>query len=121
MLTSNKVYSISKGYIDMLGAMERLREAYLIWSSIMLPKQTFIVWLAYQDRLLTKERLRRMHIQVDIFSCCLCDTASHETPQHLFSDCDWVTEVRTSLAACAGIPIIKKGVKQSLCWFKGRL
>lgn len=46
--------------------------------------------------------------------------ASPETQLDPFADCDWVTEVRTSLATWTGIPIVKKEIKQSMYRFKGR-
>lgn len=72
MLTSTGEYSLSKSYQQMLGPFPRVREVDLMWSSVMLPKQRIIVWLACQNKLLTKERLARIMKHVDDQHCCLC-------------------------------------------------
>lgn len=48
-LTSNGEYSATRSYNSKIGAQQRLREADLIWSSIMLPRHRFIVWLAHKE------------------------------------------------------------------------
>lgn len=69
-LTANGIYSVSSSYNAMLRTLIRLREAEVIWSAVMLPRQRLVMWLAYQDKLLTKERLQRLQIPVDGGSCC---------------------------------------------------
>lgn len=61
-LTPNGTYSIASSYQAMLGLLHRWPEADLLWSSIMLARQRFMLWLAYQGRLLTKDRVQNMHI-----------------------------------------------------------
>ncbi|WMV42830.1 hypothetical protein MTR67_036215 [Solanum verrucosum] len=107
-LTSNGQYSVSSSYNALLGNMNIMREADLIWNCIMLPRQRMISWLAYQNKLLTKERLQRMHIQVENTVCCLCDDGVDETDQHLFAECKWINEARTVLATWMGIDIPQK-------------
>lgn len=46
LLTATGEYSVSRSYQHMLRPLDRVREADLIWSSVMLPKQRFLVWLA---------------------------------------------------------------------------
>lgn len=111
---------MSCSYVDMLGSLTKLREADLIWSSIMLPRQRFLVWLPYQDRLLTKERMQRLHIPLDNEDCCLCDEGVKETSMHLFAGCKWISEVRTMLSHWAGIHIIQGDATQCLLWMKNR-
>lgn len=48
-------YSMTKSYVTMLGYQNRVNEADLSWKSVMMPRQRVIVWLAYHDKLLTKE------------------------------------------------------------------
>lgn len=121
-LTPNGSYSMSSSYNAMLGDLNRLAEAELVRSSIMLPKQRLMVWLAYQDKLLTKERMHRQQIQfmmmIDV--CCLCDEGIAETDQHLFADSQWITTVRTALASWIGASLPQKTAKQSLNWMKRR-
>lgn len=117
---TNNGHSVSSSYIALLGNMTVMREANLIWSCIMLPRQRIISWLAYQNKLLTKERLQRMHIQVENTVCCLYDEGMDETSQHLFTECKWITEARTALATWVGVTVPQKTFKQSLQWIKSR-
>lgn len=57
VLTTKGEYSVSRSYLTLLGNPTKMSVANLVWSAIMLPKQRVILWLAYQERLLTKERL----------------------------------------------------------------
>lgn len=84
-LTPKGTYSVSCSYLAMLGTMTKMKEADLVWSSMMLPRQRVIVWLAYQDKLLTKERLQRQHVPVVDDCFCLCDDHVIETHCHLFA------------------------------------
>lgn len=49
---------MANSYNAMLTGLERLKEADLIWTKAMQPTHRFIVWLANQNKLLTKERLQ---------------------------------------------------------------
>lgn len=68
-------------YNAMLWNIIRVKEADLIWSSLMLSRQNYCM-----DKLLTKERLYMLHIPVDSDSCCLCEEGAMETQHHLFAD-----------------------------------
>lgn len=70
-LTPTGDYSILPSYQDLLGDLPKMKEAELVWSSILLPRQRIIIWLAYQERLRTKERLKRLNITMDTTKCCL--------------------------------------------------
>ncbi|XP_060210228.1 uncharacterized protein LOC132637097 [Lycium barbarum] len=119
-LTPTGAYSVSRSYETMLGTMPRFGEADLVWSKIMIPRQRMIVWLACQNRLLTKERLTRLNIQVDDQTCCLCDAAVIETQSHLFADCQWISGIRNTLSTWLGIPILCQGVHDTIRWIKRR-
>ncbi|XP_070048614.1 uncharacterized protein [Nicotiana tomentosiformis] len=96
-LTINGAYSVSRSYISLLGSMEKMLEADLVWNNIMLPRHRFIVWLANQEKLLTKERLIRVHIPVDDGMCCLCDENKVESQLHLFIECSWTVKLQDEL------------------------
>ncbi|WMV28665.1 hypothetical protein MTR67_022050 [Solanum verrucosum] len=89
---------------------DRKKISLVTWDKICCPKKTgglnirgcmnwniasvgkllwFILWLAEQRRLLTKERLANMHIPVGDSTCCLCDGQQIEITKHLFAECDW--------------------------------
>ena len=87
-----------------VGNVPKILEANLIWTAIMLPKQRFIVWLAYQERLLTKERLR-LNINIDNNKCCLCEEDQDETQIHMFAECRWIDEVKSKFSSWIGIAV----------------
>ncbi|XP_020266060.1 uncharacterized protein LOC109841507 [Asparagus officinalis] len=68
-----------------------------VWGGFHYPKHSFILWLAIQSRLLTKERLCRMRIlDANQNQCVLC--SNHiETVCHLFFDCYYSAAVWNSV------------------------
>ncbi|KAH0670588.1 hypothetical protein KY290_026001 [Solanum tuberosum] len=71
------------GYIAMLGELNRLRIADLIWTSVAQPRHRMITWLAVQGRRLTKDRMLHLNIPVDNETCCLCRSQVMETTASL--------------------------------------
>uniref|UniRef100_M1B343 Non-LTR retroelement reverse transcriptase n=1 Tax=Solanum tuberosum TaxID=4113 RepID=M1B343_SOLTU len=120
VLTPNGTYSMTSSYQAMLGLLHKCPEADLLWSSIMQPRQRFILWLAYQGRLLTKDRLQNMHIQVENAACGLCEQESAETHQHLFTECHWGNTMRKDLANWMGVILLRGTIQQILAWIKSR-
>ncbi|XP_059301838.1 uncharacterized protein LOC132053750 [Lycium ferocissimum] len=72
ILTTIGKYSVNQSYLDILGQGASMGSYDLIWSKILLPKHRFILWLAYQKRLLTKDRMLGMGFQCDDAHCVLC-------------------------------------------------
>ncbi|XP_059294807.1 uncharacterized protein LOC132047845 [Lycium ferocissimum] len=83
-LTERGEYTITRSYLAIVGQEVRLRTTDLIWTSMAQPKHRFLAWLAVQGRLLTKERMLKLHIQVDEVNCCLSAAQVMETTAHLF-------------------------------------
>lgn len=88
-LTATTKYPIARGYIDLTGNRPAMRGSELIWCKL-LPKHRFLLWVAMQKKLLTRERLQRMGVQCDHNSCVLCDQDQFETSSHLFVQCEAV-------------------------------
>lgn len=63
---------------------------------------SYIVWLARQKRLLTKERLKRLQVPVNEDACCLCE--------------EGLTELREELSAWLGIQLQRYGVRHTTSW-----
>ncbi|KAJ6978454.1 hypothetical protein NC653_026761 [Populus alba x Populus x berolinensis] len=63
----------------------------LLWYKGYIPRQSFILWLATQDRLSTMDRLYMTGI-VSNSTCILCDNHT-ETHDHLFFQCSYSTFV----------------------------
>lgn len=112
ILTPDGHYSISSSYVALLGHQSRLETAGLIWGTSLQPKHRFIVWLAEKRRLLTKDRLLRLHIPVDNAICCLGEDQVMETHQHLFSDCEWIKRIRAEMNQWSGVDIPTRDAKQ---------
>lgn len=51
ILNANGQYSITSGYLALLGNQMKLEVAELVWNSVSLPRQRFIMWLAVQNTL----------------------------------------------------------------------
>lgn len=81
-LTPRGEYSITCNYLDLTGEQPRLATTELIYRVIM--------WLASQNRLLTKDRLLKLNIPVEESECCLCAHQVPEYPTHLFMEFSWI-------------------------------
>ena len=71
----------------------------LLWYNGHIPRQSFILWLAMQRRLSTKDRLCFLE---DSTTCNLCGSAM-ESHDHLFFQCHYSSSVWSSIANTAGI------------------
>lgn len=72
------------------------------------------MWLAMQNKLLTKGRLLNMNIQVDDRNCSLCQAAVLETNNHLFVECEYAVKVRDALAQWSKISVPTRDLKTTL-------
>ncbi|XP_019252743.1 PREDICTED: uncharacterized protein LOC109231537 [Nicotiana attenuata] len=79
-----------------------------------MPKWIFILRLAIQDRLATKERLARWG-SIDETLCTMCHR-SNETVQHLFFDCDYSKEIWQKLLHWQGVMRRGKQWKEEVQW-----
>ncbi|XP_039022800.1 uncharacterized protein LOC120155318 [Hibiscus syriacus] len=73
----------------------------LIWFPMHIPKHCLIVWMALQDRLQTRDRLQRMGISTD--TACVNCNLSHETRNHLFSECSLAVFLWNSVLTLNGM------------------
>ncbi|XP_019235808.1 PREDICTED: uncharacterized protein LOC109216132 [Nicotiana attenuata] len=75
-----------------------MKVADLVWSAVAQPKHRFIGWLATLGKMLTKDRMIGMSIQVDNVNCILCNGDAMETQEHLFVQCEWTRAVKQELS-----------------------
>jgi hypothetical protein len=70
-----------------------------IWYGQCIPRHSFNLWVAYQGRLITHDRLKKWD-RDKTFKCafCNCQGDSHE---HLFFDCLYPSKVWENLKECA--------------------
>ncbi|XP_062106391.1 uncharacterized protein LOC133817803 [Humulus lupulus] len=78
-------YQIRKGYQLLSPIIETVHWCKEVWGRLNIPKHSFILWLAVQNRLKTKERLQRFNILND--STCLLCNSQPESATHLFFGC----------------------------------
>ena len=81
----NGSYSIKEVYQGLLGAGQPVDWASFIWNKCSIPKARFILWLAVNERLKSKDKLFTLGlISTDV--CPLCSLIS-ESNTHLFFAC----------------------------------
>ncbi|XP_074265750.1 uncharacterized protein LOC141588194 [Silene latifolia] len=78
---------MKSGYDWVRGFHTSVPWCHLVWNTLNLPKTSFICWAIMHCRLLTKDRLIRMGMNVDPL-CDICRVCS-EDHQHLFVDCSY--------------------------------
>lgn len=83
----NSKYSSKKAYKLFSGTVPASPLFPWLWSSSNLGKHKFFFWLLLRDRLSTRNLLRRKNVQLDDYSCVLCNTGHEETSFHLFFEC----------------------------------
>ena len=64
-------YSIAQGYKLLCVNREKVQWDKQVWNRWNYPKHSFIVWLAIQNRLTTRERLRKYLLNIDN-NCVFC-------------------------------------------------
>jgi hypothetical protein len=85
-------YSSSKYYNLQFSSIQPNRTVVWIWETKCVPKIKFFAWLLLNDRLNTRNMLRRRNkVLVDGYNCVLCHEGAEETLEHLFFDCPSAT------------------------------
>ncbi|XP_010666883.1 uncharacterized protein LOC104884000 [Beta vulgaris subsp. vulgaris] len=83
-------FSIKKHYINTLGQATTQQWAASVWNRYSIPKHRFILWLAVQDRLKTRERLFKIGVS-ESDRCLLCQQQP-ENREHLFFNCHFTKQ-----------------------------
>ncbi|XP_074271136.1 uncharacterized protein LOC141595063 [Silene latifolia] len=89
-LNTSNPYIVQSGYKWLRQGLPKVAWRFLCWNPLNIPKTSFIFWALMLQRLLTKDRLTRMGIVVDV-QCEICRIMP-EDHQHLFYSCDYSTE-----------------------------
>ena len=63
-----------------------------IWKSPCQPKHKVFFWLILNDRLSTRNILRRRNMTLQSYDCVLCNDASEECLDHLFLNCSFAKQ-----------------------------
>jgi len=81
-------YSSNKYYQYQFSSLKPHRTITWIWKAKCVPKIKFFSWLLLNDRLNTRNMLRRRNKFLEEgYNCVLCQTNSEETIEHLFFGC----------------------------------
>lgn len=81
-------YSSSKFYQYQFRSLQPHRSITWIWKTKCVPKIKFFAWLLLNDRLNTRNILRRRKKFLEEgYNCVLCQDGVEETIEHLFFDC----------------------------------
>ncbi|GJZ38275.1 reverse transcriptase zinc-binding domain-containing protein [Tanacetum coccineum] len=78
-------FSLKEVYNDMREMSIEVKWAKMIWFSQCIPKHSFILWLAIQEKLMTYDRMIKWGY-CDMTCCLLCKN-NVETHDHLFFNC----------------------------------
>ncbi|GJZ07560.1 RNA-directed DNA polymerase, eukaryota, reverse transcriptase zinc-binding domain protein [Tanacetum coccineum] len=94
-------FTIKQAYKDLCDSSDVVKWHKMIWFTQNIPKHSFILWIAVQNRLVTQDKVRRWG-SIDMMVCPLCkkDMDSH---QHLFFQCEYSAEVWERIKVKAGI------------------
>ncbi|KAH0633125.1 hypothetical protein KY284_035911 [Solanum tuberosum] len=82
--------NMRNGYNAMLGELNRLRIADLIWTSVAQPRHRMITWLAVQG------------------------SQVMETQLHLFAHCTWLGQMKAEILSWGGMQVYPGEVRQVL-------
>ncbi|XP_016501732.2 uncharacterized protein LOC107820043 [Nicotiana tabacum] len=107
-------YSVKQLYKTMQGDFPKMTWRKLVYNNQGQPKWTFILRLAIQQRLSTKEKLARWGIIAEQ-TCSLCNK-ENETVQHLFFDCETTRKIWLRLLEWQGIRRPKKSWQEEVTW-----
>lgn len=81
----NQSFSSNRHYHHQYASLRP--QLYLIWKAKCVPKIKFFSWLLLNDRLNTRNMLRRKKFLEEGYCCVLCQDFIEETREHLFFDC----------------------------------
>lgn len=84
-------FSVKNATLDLCTSVPKVHWWRLVWYSQCVPKHSFILWLAIQNRLSTQEKLQNWGIY-NVNRCPLCQK-DNEDLQHLFFRCEFSKEV----------------------------
>ncbi|XP_062104130.1 uncharacterized protein LOC133815290 [Humulus lupulus] len=80
-------YQISRGYKLLCPIQNKVKWSQEVWGRLNLPRHSFVLWVAIQNRLRTREKLQKHNVIVE--SHCLFCRIQTETEEHLFFDCSF--------------------------------
>ena len=88
-------FAIGKVYDTLIAEAPKVPWGTIMIKNIASPSTRFITWLAIQNKLATKDRVRKWMENVDEY--CVMRNRAIESTQHLLFDCKYAQEVKSCL------------------------
>ena len=89
-----------------------------LWKIRCQPKYRVFFWPLINDRLSTRNILRRRHMQLDSYNCDLCNSLVEESANHLFMDCPFARMcwdfIHIDIPLNSGFPELASQMKDQL-------
>ena len=100
---ARKQFSTRCVYDDLKEHSVEVKWSPLIWFTQCIPKHSFVLWMAIQEKLLTQDRIKRWGTY-DMMVCSLCK-CHEESHIHLFFQCNFSNKVWTHMLKMMGCNI----------------
>lgn len=94
-------YSASSGYQWLRSNQLEVQWSKWVWNKLNVPKHSFLCWIIMWQRLNTRDRLRKIGLQVPP-DCPLC-AKYPETAEHIFLHCEYAEKCRQGLVQCLSV------------------
>ncbi|XP_010681476.2 uncharacterized protein LOC104896422 [Beta vulgaris subsp. vulgaris] len=114
----NGQFSIKQHNKALLNDRRQVTWSKYVWNRYTLPKHRLIMWLAVQDRLKTRQRLKQINVCVDD-QCLLCQQHP-ETIKHLLFECKFSEQCISSIMQWLGIRWMQRNLLQFCRWAKDK-
>ncbi|GJZ84463.1 RNA-directed DNA polymerase, eukaryota, reverse transcriptase zinc-binding domain protein [Tanacetum coccineum] len=97
-------FNVSQVYFDLSSDNEAVKWSNLVWFTQNIPKHSFILWLAIQNKLSTQDKIKSWG-SFDMMMCSLCnqDMDSH---QHLFFQCKYAEDFWSKICTVEILSIV---------------
>ena len=89
----SNMFAATKAYKNLIGHRTVHPAFKWLWKTSCQPKIKVFFWLLREDRLSTRNILRRKNMQLQSYNYVLCQSNSEETVQHLFLVCFFTKNV----------------------------
>ncbi|TVU17899.1 hypothetical protein EJB05_33960, partial [Eragrostis curvula] len=90
-------FSTKQAYNQIIGEMDTAAPFKWLWKSCCQGKHKVFFWLLLNDRLNTRNLLRRKRFAIPSVNCVMCNPATEETLKHLIFTCSFAQLCWTSL------------------------
>lgn len=114
----NGQFSIKQHYQILLSGSRPVNWARYVWNRYSIPKHRLIMWLAIQNRLKTRQRLKMMNVCED-HQCLLCQQ-QQETVTHLLFECKFNELCISQVLQWLGVTWRTRSLDQLCRWSMNR-